>query len=126
MQITFRKKVFGQTHPEKIVFHFSQNRRQFPVLELKENLLKLLTGHEGEPAPGLTLDEITHDPEILIYRRIQHQFDCDGELVWFSGTVLSYDRVTTCKEFRVVYDNEEDEYSFPLIEDICNREVRVV
>ena len=122
MQITFRKKVLGQIHPEKIVFQFSQSRRQFPVLELEENLFKLLTGH-GEPAPGLTLNEITHDPETLIYRRIQHQLYCDGELVWFSGTVLSYDRVT--KEFRVVY-NEEDEYSFPLIEDICNGEVRVV
>lgn len=36
----------------------------------------------------------------------------DDELVWLSGTVLSYDMVT--KEFCVVYDNEEDKYSFPL------------
>ena len=48
-------------------------------------------------------------------------FDCDGELEWFSGTVLSYD-----KEFRVAYDNEEDEYSFPLFEDLASGEIRLV
>ena len=122
LQINFRKKVLGQTHPEKIVFQFSHNKRQFPVAELKENLLKLLS-HE-EPAAELTLEEIIHDPEILIYRRIEHQFDCDGELVWYTGTILSYDKGS--KEFRVVYDNEEDEYSFPLIENIRKGEIRVM
>ena len=42
----------------------------------------------------------------------------------FTGTVLSYDKVT--KEFRVVYDNEEDEYSFPLLEDLASGEICLV
>ena len=78
----------------------------------------------AEPETELTLEEISRDPEVLIYRRIQHLFDCDGELEWFNGTILSYDKIT--KEYRVVYDNEEEEYSFPLIDDITNGEIRLV
>ena len=70
------------------------------------------------------ISPLASDPEILIYWWIEHMFDCDGELVWFTGTVLSYDKVT--KKFRVVYDNEKDEYSFPLLEDLASGEIRLV
>ena len=79
---------------------------------------------DEESESELTVEEITCDPEILIYRQIEHLFDCDGELVWFAGTVLSYDKES--KEFRVVYDNEKDEYSFPLLEDVSSGEIRVL
>ena len=121
-QINFRK-VLCQTHPDKMVFHFSHNRKQFSNVELKENLLKLLSSYE-EPEQRVTLDEIARDPEILIYRRIEHMFNCDGELVWFTGTILSYDKDT--KEYRVAYDNEEGDYCFPLIEDFAKGEIRIV
>ena len=122
LQIKFRKKVLCQTHSDKM-FCFSHNKKQFSHAELKENLLKLLSSYK-EPEQNLTIEEIARDPEVLIYRRIEHMFDCDGELEWFSGTVLSYDKVT--KEFRVAYDNEEDEYSFPLLEDLASGEIRLV
>jgi len=41
--------------------------------------------------------------------------------VWYKGTVLSFDKET--KEYRILYDNEEEEYSFPLLEDLEKEEV---
>ena len=73
----------------------------------------------------LAITDVQRDPELLIYRRIEHQFNCDGQLVWYKGTVLSFDKET--KEFRIIlYDNEEEEYSFPLLEDLEKEEVKIL
>ena len=50
------------------------------------------------------------DPELLIYRKIKHLFDCDGEDVWYSGTVLAFEEGTG--QFTIAYDNEDDVYAF--------------
>ena len=47
-------------------------------------------------------------------------------MVWFKGTVLGYDKGTDTLHFRVVYDNEDGECCFPLLEDIANNEVRIL
>ena len=52
------------------------------------------------------------------------QFNCDGELVWYRGTVLSFDKET--QEFRVLYDNDDEEYKFPLLEDLDNGELKII
>ena len=122
LQTKFRKKVISQTYHDKTVFQFSHNNRAFSVSELKQNLLKLLC--TSDPHPCVSAQEITADPDILLYRRIEHQFNCDGDLVWFKGTVVGYDRDTLL--FHVVYDNEEDECYFPLLEDLENNELRVL
>ena len=114
LQLKFRKKVISQTYHDKTVFQFSHNSRAFSVSELKQNLLKLLC--TSDPHPCLSADEIASDPDILLYHRIEHQFNCDGDLVWFKGTVLGYDKDTLL--FRVLYDNEEDECHFPLLDDM--------
>ena len=56
-------------------------------------------------------------------RRIEHQFNCNGDMVWFKGTVH---KGTDTLHFRVVYDNEDGECCFPLHEDIANNEVRIL
>jgi len=49
LQINFRNKVLGQTHPNKHVFKFSQNRKQYSMNQLKINLLTLVeTMHGGD------------------------------------------------------------------------------
>lgn len=73
---------------------------------------------------ALTITDVQRDPDLLIYRRIEHQFNCDGQLVWYKGTILSFDKET--KEFRILYDNEEEEYSFPLLEDLEKEEVKIL
>ena len=45
LQINFRKKVLGQNHPNKSIFKFSHNRKQYSVQQLTENLLVLV----GQP-----------------------------------------------------------------------------
>lgn len=122
LQLKFRKKVLSQTYHDKTVFQFSHNNRSFSVLELKQNLLKLLCISYSQPF--VSAEEVAADPDILLYRRIEHQFNCDGDLVWFKGTVLGYDRDTLL--FRVIYDNEEDECCFPLLDDIKNNELHVL
>lgn len=42
VQIIFRRKVLGQSHPDSSVFKFSKNHKQHSIVVLKENLLKLL------------------------------------------------------------------------------------
>ena len=50
LQINFRRKVLGQTHPDKAVFQFSHNQKQYTIAQLK-NLL-LLIGVIEEPEPS--------------------------------------------------------------------------
>ena len=59
-----------------------------------------------------------------MYRRIEHLFESDGEKVWFKGTVLSFNAES--QEFTVAYDNEDEVFNFPLLEDLKNGELRVI
>lgn len=122
LQLKFRKKVLCQTHPDKTVFMFSHQKKAYTLAELKSNVLKLLCAPETQQP--LSAEELAHDPELLIYRRIEHQFHTEDGLEWFRGTVLGY--CNESAEYRVVYDDEEEEYSYPLLQDMANGEVRVV
>ena len=99
------------------MFKFSQGGKQFSVDQLQANLFKLLPADE-EATSNTLLDQALQDPEYLVSRRINHQFEVEGELVWFKGTVTRYD--SQSKEFLVVYDGEEDPCSFQLLDDIEN------
>ena len=124
LQIKFRKKVLNQTHPDKTIFFFSHQRKQHAHIELKKNLLKLLSRPELQPL--LSREQLAHDPELLIkfYRRIEHQFSIDDGLVWFKGTILGYNKESG--EFRVMYDDEDKEYLYPLLEHLAKGEVHVI
>ena len=114
LQINFRKKVLNQSHDDKQVFQFSHDRRALSVEQLAQNLIKLLPSSEQQCE--FSVDQICADPELLLYHRIEHLFDCDGTEVWYKGTVLAYD--SDKNEFRVAYDNEDEVYSFPLLQDL--------
>lgn len=122
VQINFRKKVLNQCHEDKLVFQFSHNRQALSVDQLTQNLIKLLPG--GDQPCEFSVDQICRDPELLLYQRIEHLFDCDGIETWCKGTVLSFD--SEKKEFQVAYDNEDVVYSFPLLEDLKNGELKVM
>ena len=123
LQINFRRKVLGQVHADKSIFQFSHNRKPLSTEELSQNLSLLFSS--GIASNGLSLEQLKRDPELLIYRRIEHLFDCgNGKETWFKGTVLSYEKEE--KHYSVVYDNEDDVYTFPLLEDMENGELRIV
>ena len=48
--------------------------------------------------------------------------NCDGMMAWYKGTVLSYDEST--REYRIAYDNEDEIFSFPLLEDLENNDLQ--
>ena len=123
LQINFRRKVLNQSHAKKQVFQFSHNRKVLTVEELSQNLCKLLPSDPpctGQPSTC----EVLRDPELLLYRRIEHVFNCDGVDVWYKGTVLSYNKDSG--EFRIAYDNEDEVYCFPLIDDLRKGELKIV
>ena len=122
LQISFHKRVLCQTSDDQTIFQFSHNRKVFSDSQLMQNLFKLLSLNCDNQA--LTITDVQRDPELLIYRRIEHQFNCDGELVWYRGTVLSFDKAT--QEFRILYDNDDEEFEFPLLEDLNNGELKII
>ena len=140
LQIKFRRKVLHQTNSDSSLFKFSQNSKQFSVQRLQDNLIKLLSAEEQatlaeeqaapaeeQAAPAddnvtsadeqaTLLEQVLQAPEYLVGQKINHRFEVEGELVWFKGTVKSYDSKT--KEFLVFYDGEEDPCCFELLQDI--------
>ena len=123
LQINFRRKVLGQSHEDKNVFYFTHNRKALTECQLKVNLFKLLPPSDYVQE-FVSAEDVTADPDLLIYRRIRHQFECDGSLNWYSGTVLSFNRDTM--EYQVQYDNEEETYSFPLLDDLQSNDLQVL
>ena len=66
----------------------------------------------------------TSNPDKLVCHRIKHLFDCDGEEVWFKGTVLAYNQNN--HEFTIAYDIENEVFSFPLLEDLKCGDILVI
>lgn len=60
----------------------------------------------------------------MLYQRVELVFNCDGVEAWFKGTVLSYNKDSG--EFRVVYDDKDEVYCFPLLEDLKNEELKLM
>ena len=119
LQINFRRKVFEQFHDDKSVFLFSHQGKQHSHTQLFSNLLKLLPTEQQ----SLSIDQFLHHPELLVNKRIDHLFESDQGLQWFKGTILEY--IQDSNEYRVVYDLENDEYLFPLLEDLANGELHI-
>lgn len=125
LQINFRHKVLGQTHLNKHLFQFSHNRKQYSITQLTENLLTLIG--ELEPPTDTCSDLILlteRNPEFLVGRSIRHCFQCDDELVWYNGRILSMDPKT--KEYQVEYEGEVDVCSFMLFDDILNGDLELL
>lgn len=55
--------------------------------------------------------------------RIEHLFETDDGPQWYRGSVLGYSKDT--QEYRVLYDGEEEEFVYPLLEDIAVGDVLV-
>ena len=109
MQMSFqRKSLVSYVYSDKVVFQFSQSKQPFSNTQLKENLLKLLSSH-AEVQDNLTKEDIFDDPEALIYRRIEHLFSCDVEVIWFI-LELYYVITRTRKELSVVYDEKKENF----------------
>ena len=72
----------------------------------------------------LSYEAVLKNPELLLYRRVNHLFNCDGTDTWYQGTVLSYNEETG--EFRVAYDEEDEVFVFRLSDDINNGDLQII
>ena len=119
IQINFRRKVLEQMYEDRNVFFFSHKGKQHSHTQLSINLMKLLPVERQ----ALPADQFRRNPHLLVNKRIDHLFDSDSGLQWYRGTVVGY--VQDSKQYRVVYDSEDCEYLFPLLEDLMNGELIV-
>lgn len=88
VQLTFRKKVLEQAHPDKEIFFFSKNKQQLTVDELSQNLTKLISPQAHNQN---TVGPAQQANQMLISRRIRHRWkDCDSSEQWYLGTILSF------------------------------------
>ena len=126
LQISFRHKVLNQTNPDKSVFKFSHNRKQFSVAQLEKNLLLIIGVTEETEFSNceLQLSDIMLRPELLVGKKIRHRFQVGEDLIWYNGTVISINPKTM--EHQVQYDKEEDICSFALLEDISNGDLELL
>ncbi len=128
LQINFRRKVLNQAHPDNSVFKFSQNRKQYGVEKLKQNLFQLLVDSPDEndtPLSSQSSEYFLTQPERLVGERIRHQFvDDEGNSVWYEGTVLQFN--ANSHEFEVIYDGEDDACWFALLEDLSVGDLFVI
>ena len=83
--------------------------------------MKLLPSEQESQQP-LAVEMFSHNPELLVNKRIKHLFNTDG-LQWYRESVIGY--LKESQEFRVLYDNEDKECLYPLLEDMVNGEVLV-
>lgn len=60
----------------------------------------------------------------LVGKKIRHQFDVNGELVWYDGKVLDINNDT--KEFEVEYDGSKDTFWFSLLHDLANGDLIIL
>ena len=125
LQINFRRKVLGQTHPDKAVFQFSHNQKQYTIAQLKNLLLLIGVIEEPEPSNdgGIQLSDIMLNPELLVAKNIKHRFQVGLELVWYTGTVISMNPNTM--EHQVQYEGEDDICSFTLLDDILSGDLEL-
>ena len=127
-QLRFRKTVLQQLYPaNKDVYKFSKKGEgQFNSAKLSSHLIQLITATHLTSHSDSCNSSLSSEETILVSKRIDHQFIEDGEVVQYSGRVVS--QVSGFKEwYNVVYDNEPDVvYTYKLMEDFLNGDLKLV
>ena len=122
IQLRFRKTVLQQVYPaNKDVYKFSKKGEgQFNSAKLATHLTQLINAtHHDSPFNS------TSDP-VLVGKSIDHQFIEDGQVVQYSGRVVS--QVSGFPEwYNVVYEKEPDViYTYKLMEDFYNGDLKLI
>ena len=122
-QLRFRKTVLQQVYPvNKDVYKFSKKGEgQFNSAKLTSHLIQLINAtHHASPSSNSTSEPV------LVGKSIDHQFIEDGQIVQYSGRVVS--QVSGFPEwYNVVYDNEPDVvYTYKLMEDFHNGDLKLI
>ena len=105
-QISIRKKVLKQD----IHIAFTHSRKQRPVYQIIQELSDFIDTNKCDAIPS--------NPSLLIGKAIRHKFQLEDthEEVWYDGRIIDYDSIT--KQHQIVYDGDDDSYSFDLCQDI--------
>ena len=102
-QIKVRKEILHQ-EADKVLYTFSKDKRPLKLLELKHNLLQLITpGKDAQEDPEVQkLHSLLRDPSLLEHKYISHNWSNDGvEKRWegFIHEMVSREPI----EYRVDY-----------------------
>ena len=127
-QLCFRKTVLQQSYPsDKDVYKFlSKQVGNFTPEMLRENLTKLIQTASREENAVNSPEKIAATNFDLVGKRIDQQFSEGGKLITYSGVVVS--QVPGFTEwYNVVYDDEpETVFTYKLLDDMKNGDLKVL
>ena len=126
IQLRFRKTVLQQVYAEnKDVYKFSKKEEgQFNSAKLASHLTQLINAtHHGSPSD---MSSSSASEPVLVGKSINHQFIEDGQIVLYSGRVVS--QIAGFPDwYNVVYDDEPDVvYTYKLMEDFYNGHLKLI
>ena len=97
----------------KIVF--TNYGKQRPLSELTKEVQEMIEEFEGQSMNATnTTSDI--DATSLVGRKINHKFSVNGEEVWYTGNVISYNNAKKLQT--IIYDGEDEPCYFNLLEDL--------
>ena len=127
-QLRFRKTVLQQSYPsDKDVYKFSSKQvGNFTPEMLRENLTKLIQTASREENAANSPEKIAATNFDLVGKRIDQQFNEGGKLITYSGVVVS--QVPGFTEwYNIVYDDEpETVFTYKLLDDMKNGDLKVL
>ncbi|XP_072171738.1 uncharacterized protein [Diadema setosum] len=115
-QLRFRQHVLRQTHPNGDIYAFSAKGSPHSWEHLAENVKSLIAHSFSLPSTSMP-----EDAPLLVGKRIQHRFEADE----FKGRVVS--QVPGYPEwYNVKYDGDEAIYSYKLLDDYAEGDLKIV
>jgi len=116
-QVNIRKNLLNQ----KIKITFSRQGKKRPLKDITDDLIVHI--QTCGPHPNDTASQ-TDDPTELVGKQILHKFKHKGDEKWYRGHVISYDEIS--EEHKIIYDNEEEDCYFNLMEDISHNDLIII
>ena len=115
-QVNVWKKVLGRN-----IFHikFSHAGTPRPLNDIVKEISDYIDQNPCEYSPFIK------NPGKLVGRQVNHRFELQNQsFQWFTGTVLDYDAIT--KMHTVLYEGEDDNCYFNLIQDLLTGDLKLL
>ncbi|XP_060582463.1 uncharacterized protein LOC132738872 [Ruditapes philippinarum] len=121
-QLKFRKTILQQKYHDKTVYNFSKKGtdnkyKDLTISELKDNLKKLL----DESFKGPHSERERRGVPLLVGKRIEHQFQDETYIGRVISVVPGYP-----DWYNVVYDNDVAVYTYKLLDDYRNKDLKII
>ena len=115
-QVKMRRKLLN----EKVPITFTCSGKQKSI----SYITKELSDYIDEKTSNSEYHVFLRDPRVLVGRKIEHKFNDECQMMWYTGTVVDY--CSTSKTHEILYDDEDEKYNFDLIIDLINGDLIII